>query len=75
MKDESVKLFPEIEPIPATELLALTLQYTIPLATAINTEKAQSELIIAPIILDIKRRSNNSISLFSGIEFNVLPIN
>lgn len=41
------------------------------LATAINTEKAKSELLIAPILLDVRRQLNNRISLFSGVEFDV----
>ncbi|MBS1810238.1 MAG: hypothetical protein JST84_18900 [Acidobacteria bacterium] len=41
------------------------------LATAINTEKAKSELLIAPILLDVRRQLNNQISFFSGVEFDV----
>lgn len=43
----------------------------VPLATMINTEKARSELIIAPVLAEF--RLKNRISLFSGIEFNVAP--
>ncbi len=41
------------------------------LAVAINTEKARSEMIIAPILLEIRRKVNYNISLFSGVDFNV----
>lgn len=41
----------------------------VPLAQAIGTEKAKSELIIINIILELKRQRN--IGLFSGIEFNI----
>ncbi|HEX4948490.1 MAG TPA: hypothetical protein VFZ34_17585 [Blastocatellia bacterium] len=41
------------------------------LALSINTGKAKSELLIAPILVDVRRHLNNSISLFSGIEFDV----
>jgi hypothetical protein len=41
------------------------------LALAINTEKAKSEFIIAPILLEVKTLLNDSISIFSGIDFNV----
>lgn len=47
------------------------LEDNIPLGLAINTEKARSELIITPILLELRRMLNKQISLFSGIEFNV----
>ncbi len=42
-----------------------------PLARAINTEKARSELIIATILVEVRKIMKHKISLFSGIEFNV----
>jgi hypothetical protein len=47
------------------------LEYGVNLALAINTEKARSEMIIAPILMEIRRLSQDQVSLFSGIEFNV----
>jgi len=41
------------------------------IATAISTEKARSEFLIAPILAEVRRLLNNKISLFSGNEFNV----
>ena len=41
------------------------------LALAINTQKARSEMIITPILLEVRRRANYPISLFSGTDFNV----
>lgn len=51
--------------------LVSLLEQTIPLASAINTEKARSEFIIAPLLLELKNIFKNQISLFSGTEFNV----
>ena len=45
----------------------------IPLALAINTGKARSEFLIAPILLELRRRSPTPISLFSGTEFTIDP--
>ena len=42
-----------------------------PLARAINTEKARSELIISNVLVEVRKRLDHQISLFSGIEFNV----
>lgn len=50
--------------------LAEILREFIPLALAIDTEKARSELIVAPLLEKLKL-SLREISLFSGIEFNV----
>jgi hypothetical protein len=43
------------------------------LATAIATEKARSEFLIAPILAEVRRQLNNQIALFSGSEFSVEP--
>jgi hypothetical protein len=47
------------------------LQNNIPLAQAISTKKAKSEMIIAPVLIEVRRLLDNKISLFSGIDFNV----
>lgn len=69
--DETQNLFQGVESVAASDFLTQTLDYYLPLATAINTEKARSEFIIAPIMGEIKRRAKNRVSLFSGSEFNV----
>ncbi|NJK70134.1 MAG: hypothetical protein HC789_17205 [Microcoleus sp. CSU_2_2] len=61
---------PEVEP---SENLKFWLIENSALAVDINTEKARSELIIAPILLEVRRQLNYQISLFSGSEFNVDP--
>lgn len=69
--EENTRLFPNVNPISPTELLSKTLQETLPLATAINSEKARAELIIAPVLLEVKRKMNYQIGLFSGNDFTV----
>ena len=54
-----------------SELLMQTLDFNAPVALAINSEKVRSELIIAPILLELKRNHPDRVSLFSGKEFNV----
>lgn len=41
------------------------------LALAVNTEKARSEFIIAPVLLELRRSLPGGFGLFSGIEFDV----
>ncbi|QSJ20752.1 hypothetical protein JYQ62_12130 [Nostoc sp. UHCC 0702] len=69
--DEKIDLCANIEPIEISEKLKTTLEETTELALAINTEKARSELIITPILLEVRRKANYQISLFSGSDFNV----
>ena len=59
---------PEVE---YSDFLAQTLREYVPLALSIDTEKARSEFIVAPILFEIKKQSQEPISLFSGKEFNV----
>ncbi|MUG95509.1 hypothetical protein F7734_25365 [Scytonema sp. UIC 10036] len=68
---ENTSLFPSIQPAKPSDLLMTILEENIPLATAINTEKARGELIIFPILLEVKRKLDFQISIFSGKEFNV----
>ncbi|MEA5541754.1 hypothetical protein VB834_22245 [Limnoraphis robusta Tam1] len=70
---EQVNLFVEIPEVECSSFLLQTLEYNVPLALAISTEKARSELIIAPILLELRRQLQDQISLFSGTEFNVAP--
>ena len=70
---EKINLFANTAEAQCSEILIQTLEYNVPLALAINTEKARSELIIAPILLELRRQLQDRISLFSGTDFNVAP--
>src|SRR2546430_6660500 len=69
--DEQPDLFADVTPVQPGATLANTLAETAHLAMAINTEKARSELLITPVLLDIWRQAQSQISLFSGTEFTV----
>ena len=69
--EESLDLFTDIPEVLPSPYLQTTLNENIFLATAINTEKARSELIIAPVLLEVRRILNFQIGFFSGSEFNV----
>jgi hypothetical protein len=43
------------------------------LALAVNTDKAKSEFIIAPLLLELRRSQGDRFALFSGIELAVVP--
>ena len=61
---------PEVE---YSDFLTQVLKEYVPLALAIDTEKSRSELIVAPILVELRKQCNYEISLFSGKEFNVAP--
>jgi hypothetical protein len=71
--NEKTDLFADAPEIECSEVLAAVLKTTVPLALAINTEKARSEMIIAPVLIEIKNKFSEKISLFSGVDFNVEP--
>src|ERR1700683_4092782 len=60
--------------VPAMELSSAfseRMRGDIALALAINTEKARSEFIIAPLLSELRRLLGGSFGLFSGVEFDV----
>ena len=69
--EESLDLFTDTSGLLPSSHLQMTLTENVFLATAINTEKARAELIIAPVLLEIRRILNYQIGFFSGSEFNV----
>ncbi|SEH04560.1 hypothetical protein [Candidatus Venteria ishoeyi] len=68
---EKENVFSSIKSIDISSILREILKENIPLARAINTEKARSELIISNILVEVRKILKHKVSLFSGIEFNV----
>jgi len=68
---ERQNVFSAIKSIDISPILVEILEENVPLARAINTEKARSELIIANILVEVRKIFKHKVSLFSGIEFNV----
>lgn len=55
----------------SSDFLKELLKEFAPLALAMNTEKARSELIIAPILVEVRKHFLDRASLFSGVELNI----
>ncbi|KOR29558.1 hypothetical protein TI03_02025 [Achromatium sp. WMS1] len=68
---ERPNVFSDIKSIDISSTLDAILKENVPLARAINTEKARSELIIANVLVEVRKILEHKISLFSGIEFNI----
>jgi hypothetical protein len=64
-------LFEGVSAIEPTSEFAGRMRAGVDLALAINTEKARSEFIIAPVLMELRRLLGDGFGLFSGIEFDV----
>ncbi|MCI0704883.1 MAG: hypothetical protein L0241_27810 [Planctomycetia bacterium] len=64
-------LFGHIPPGPVDPAVALLLARQRGLATTINTEKARSEMLIAPLLTEAWRIGNGRIAFYSGVAFDV----
>jgi hypothetical protein len=69
--EEDRNLFAEVAEVQPSELLTMILQEYLTMAIAINSEKARSEFIVAPVLAELRQLSSYQISLFSGNEFNI----
>lgn len=66
-----VRFLPELAPIEPSLTLRSFLDYSLPVALATGSEKARSELIISPVLLEVRQILEQRISFFSGEDFTV----
>jgi hypothetical protein len=71
--EEPAHLFAQCRSVAPSDHLSTALEENLSLALSINTEKARSELVIAPVLLEIRRQMKFQIGFFSGTEFNIAP--
>ena len=64
-------LFCDIDPVTPSAHLTTELERNVPVALAIGTEKARSEMIVGDVLLELREHFDRRISLFSGIDFSV----
>jgi hypothetical protein len=68
---EGVRFLPDLPPIEPSLTLRSFLDYSLPVALATGSEKARSELIISPVLLEVRQILEQRISFFSGEDFTV----
>ncbi len=68
---DTASIFAGIKPIVPSDFFTTLLERHVPLAIAIGTEKAKSELIVAGVLAELREQLDRRISFFSGIDFNV----
>ncbi len=64
-------LFSQVPAAALREDFAATVTEGATVALAINTEKAKSEFIIAPILLELRRLVGGAVAIFSGVALDV----
>lgn len=70
-KIDTAGFFSDVEVVAPSAYLTTGLERKASLATAIGTEKARSELIVADVLVELREHCDRRISLFSGIDFNI----
>ena len=68
---EDKALLEGVEAVCLDDSILKKLDEYVPLALAVNTEKARSEFIIAYVLLELRAYLDTQVSLFSGIDFDV----
>lgn len=68
---EGPRFLPQITPINPSAILIDFLANSLPVAVATGSEKARSEMIITPVLLEVRKILQQNISLFSGEDFTV----
>ncbi|MFO0605589.1 MAG: hypothetical protein U0324_20575 [Polyangiales bacterium] len=70
---ERTDVFAQVAPVAVSQHLREALAEGAPLAFVLSTEKARSELVIAPVLMEVRRQRKGALGLFSGAEFAVDP--
>src|SRR5919201_7119768 len=66
-------LFSLVPAVSLREEFVTALTDSATIALAVNTEKAKSEFIIAPVLLELRRLLGGAVGLFSGVALEVDP--
>jgi hypothetical protein len=68
-EDRDADLFAGVAPLEPGEVLRAWLDEFAPVALGVNSEKARSEFIIAPILAEAKRRATGPVNVLPGVTF------
>jgi hypothetical protein len=68
---EGGRFLPATVDVAPSQMLQSILENYVPWAIAVGSEKAKSEMIVAPVLLEIKQILHSQVSVFSGRDFTV----
>ena len=60
-----------LTPIPPSDWLRTTLRFQSSLVVGKTSEKARSEFLVAPVLVEVREVKGRTVALFSGIKFDV----
>jgi hypothetical protein len=66
-------LFSQVAPLTVRPHFAEWIDENLPLALGINNEKARSEFLVAPILVEVRYLLNRRFGIFSGVTLDVDP--
>ena len=66
--EEQHNLFAAVPEVIPGDFLCAILDENVPLALALSTEKARSELMLAPVLVEVRKLARRHISLFSELD-------
>jgi hypothetical protein len=72
-QDVHTDLFANVDPIEPGNFLRTWLDELVAVALGVSSEKARSEFIIAPILVEMKRRSGGVVNVLPGVTLDVDP--
>src|SRR5438876_3726437 len=70
-EDRTTDLFAAVEPLEPSAFLRVWLDEFAPVALGVNSERARSEFIIAPMLAETKRRAETTLTILPGVTFEV----
>lgn len=70
---EAIGLFEAVAELPIPSILATNLERQLPLAAIATTEKSKSELLVSPMLVEVRVQLAGRINLFSGVDFTIDP--
>ena len=70
-EDRDTDLFVAVEPLVPGAFLQIWLEKFTPVALGVNSEKARSEFIIAPMLAEMKLHAPTTVNVLPGVTFDV----
>lgn len=67
-------LFADVPLLPVSDFFHTLLKRHLPIVRGQGTEKARSEMIIAPLLVELREQAEHEIAVFSGVEMSADPL-
>jgi len=70
-EERDTDLFADVTPLPLGETLRNALEELVPVARGVNSEKARSEFLVLPLLLEARRRACGPVNVLPGLTLDV----